>query len=115
MTHQIRCPCCGLRPTTTYTKWGERHDCCGLWSWEGKPLVDAETHAARRAAHEAFDPLWQEGSMTRSVAYLALRRVMRLNEKQCHMARMTKEHALAVPAAVEKIRARMREPNSAAA
>lgn len=42
------CPSCGQPAKERMTRYGVRHDCCGLWSWGGKPLVDAATHAARR-------------------------------------------------------------------
>ncbi|MFC3206851.1 zinc-finger-containing protein [Aquamicrobium soli] len=91
----------------TVTKWGDRNDCCGLWSWGDKQLVDAETHEARKAAHDAFDPLWQSGRISRSEAYRELRRALQISEKSCHMARMKKELALQVPSAVERIKARL--------
>lgn len=74
-----------------------------MWSWGDKPLVDAETHEARQKAHEAFDPLWKTGRMTRNEAYSALQWATGLSEKNCHMARMDAERAKRVPAAVEKI------------
>jgi hypothetical protein len=92
-----------LRPISTVTKWGVRNDCCGLWSWGEKPLVDAATHEARKAAHEAFDPLWKDGHMSRAQAYAELRRVTGLNEKNCHMSRMDKGRAERVIPAVQQI------------
>ena len=105
---KVMCPICGQPATRTVTKWGDRNDCCGLWSWGDKQLVDAATHDARKAAHAAFDPLWRGGRMSRSEAYRELRRVMRISEKSCHMASMSKEVAVLVPGAVEKIRAKLK-------
>jgi len=99
----IRCPLCGQNAARQQTQYGVRNDCCGLWSWGDKPLVDRETHEARKAAHAAFDPLWKGGTMTRAAAYEALRAVTGLNAKNCHMAKMSKERAARVPAAVAKI------------
>lgn len=82
------CPVCGdqVRPVTT--RYGLRHACCGLWSWGGAPLVDRDTHDARKAAHAAFDPIWKSGHMSRSQAYAELARRMGLHPKDCHMKLM---------------------------
>lgn len=104
---KVMCPICRQPALRTETKYGPRNDCCGLWSWGDKQLVDAETHEARKLAHAVFDPIWQDGHMTRTEAYRELRRVMRLPEKMCHMARMSKDEARRVPDAVNKIRARL--------
>lgn len=109
--YEIRCPACGLMPVRTVTRYGTRNDCCGLWSWDDKPLVDRETHDARRAAHEAFDPLWHSGSLSRREAYAALAWALGgMKEKKCHMARMKKETAMRVPDAVKKIWQAMEVP-----
>ncbi|MBZ9943468.1 DUF3268 family zinc-finger domain-containing protein [Mesorhizobium sp. BR1-1-13] len=97
------CPICRQPAERTETRYGPRNDCCGLWSWGDKQLVDAETHAARKAAHDAFDPLWKTGTMTRTRAYRELRRALGISERSCHMAKMSKEMALKVPAAVGKM------------
>lgn len=104
---KVMCPTCRQPALRTETKYGPRNDCCGLWSWGDKQLVDADTHEARKMAHAVFDPLWQDGHMTRTEAYRELRRTMRISEKSCHMSRMSKEMAGLVPAAVAKIRARL--------
>lgn len=43
------CPKCGREAMVAQTKYGPRAECCGLWSWNMKPLADAKTHEARRA------------------------------------------------------------------
>ncbi len=53
------CPTCGNTASTTKTKFGKRHECCGLHSWDGKPLVGQAVHSARHSFHEAFDRLWK--------------------------------------------------------
>lgn len=58
----------------------------------GEPLgvpADAETRAARRRAHLAFDQLWRGGSMTRPAAYEWLRTVMAMTKDDAHIARFT--------------------------
>lgn len=97
------CPVCGERAKRSETRFGRRHDCCGLWSWGNKPLADAETHAARQAAHAAFDVLWLSGRLRRGEAYRALSWATGWAEQDCHMMHMPKERAVLVPPAVRKI------------
>jgi hypothetical protein len=40
---------------------------------------------AKKKAHEEFDPLWQEGWMTRNEAYRRLAKVMGIPLKKCHI------------------------------
>lgn len=103
----IRCPNCGLPARRIATQYGVRNECCGMWSWGDKPLVDADTHEARKAAHEAFDPLWRSGAMTRAEAYAALRAETGLSEKNCHMARMSAARARRAADAAIAIRSRL--------
>ncbi len=83
------CPNCGRFATQRETEYGIRSQCCGLWSWDGKPLVDAGTHKARQSAHAAFDPLWRGSAATmgRTEAYRWLRRALGLDYVP-HMADM---------------------------
>ncbi len=99
----VLCPQCGSRAIVQATQHGRRDKCCGLWSWGGKPLVDAETHELRKAAHEAFDPLWQSRKLTRNGAYALLRKRMGMTPEECHMATMGKDDLRRVPEAVEDI------------
>lgn len=85
------CPTCSKPAGAALTKFGIRHSCCGLWSWDSKPLVSAATHAARKAAHVAFDKLWQRHGLSRGAAYAALATEMKLAPADCHIALMTKE------------------------
>lgn len=50
-------------------------------------LADAALRRARKAAHAAFDPLWQRrgGGNRRSVAYAWLARQLGLGVDDCHM------------------------------
>jgi hypothetical protein len=83
------CPSCGNLARMSVGKWGVRADCCGLWSWKGKPLVDRETHAARIHAHDAFDRLWKSGAVPRHRCYARLAALMGLTRDECHIALMT--------------------------
>ena len=51
-------------------------------------LANEETRAARSAAHTAFDPIWQEGEMTRHEAYAWLARGLGIRESDCHIGMM---------------------------
>lgn len=57
----------------------------------GSPLAKA-----RMAAHKAFDPKWQSGSMSRSAAYRWLAKEMGMTRDECHMFEMNEEQALRV-------------------
>lgn len=93
-----RCPVCGEKARTEeFQGNGRRHTCCGLASWNGKPLVTPSTLRARMIAHRAFDPIWEERVlMTRSEAYEWLAEKLGLDREHCHMSRMDEETALRV-------------------
>jgi len=97
------CPRCGNPAKTTETKYGTRHDCCGLHSWRGKPLETQATHDARKRAHAAFDPLWKHGPLSRGRAYHLLARKLGLSAADCHISLMDEGTALLVPDAVMQI------------
>lgn len=99
----VVCPSCGGFAVPSNTQWGVRHDCCGLHSWGGAPLKSAGYYKAKCDAHEAFDPLWKNGLMTRSAAYKLLADKLGLHVSKCHMKIMNLETALKVPAAVLEI------------
>ncbi|XUM19792.1 zinc-finger-containing protein [Bradyrhizobium oligotrophicum S58] len=99
----MKCPLCQQDAIQSETRFGTRHDHCGLWSWGGAPLVDRETHEARKAAHAAFDPLWQRGRMSRSVAYRRLADLMGMSPRDCHIKLMNAETARRVPGAVARL------------
>lgn len=105
------CPNCGNVAGETMTRYGIRNQCepCGLWSWDRHPLVDAETHESRRAAHAAFDSLWRGGSMKRGQAYRALSQELGIDKRDCHIKLMDKGMAGRVPDAVERIRKELEE------
>jgi hypothetical protein len=94
------CPICGNPATLSAGKYGTKAACCGLWSWDCKPLVGRETHAARIQAHAAFDVLWKSATLSRGESYRRLRIAMGLGEAECHIARMSAEQARRVVALV---------------
>lgn len=51
-------------------------------------LANAELRKAKRAAHEAFDPLWQDGGLSRRKAYLVLSWLLQMNPSKTHMGLM---------------------------
>lgn len=89
----ILCPACLGPAKLSQGKFGLKAECCGLWSWKGKPLVDRETHAARIMAHDAFDAVWKNGHMQRSEAYERLATAMQMTRKECHISLMTADQA----------------------
>jgi hypothetical protein len=65
--------------------------------------VDSETHFARRNAHEAFDPIWKQGKLSRSEAYKRLARVLQMTRKECHIKKMDADTARRVPSVARQI------------
>ena len=104
------CPVCGREAQKVIRVFDRRattgHACCGLRSWNYKPLRDDATLIARMQAHAAFDPIWQGGHMGRNEAYSWLARQLGIARAQCHMSLMEREQAEFVVAAV---RARQEE------
>lgn len=48
-------------------------------------LANSELRMERRRAHKAFDPLWQNGTQSRSEAYRWLSKKMEIPIDQCHI------------------------------
>lgn len=63
MMKDPQCPTCQKTARSVPTKYGVRHDCCGLHSWDGKPLVSQQIHDARQSFHRAFDRLWNRAEV----------------------------------------------------
>lgn len=63
-------------------------------------LADEELRAARMSAHTAFDPLWQEGEMSRDAAYDWLSQAMRIPRIRCRIGMMDVDECRRVVAAV---------------
>lgn len=89
----VYCPKCFKVATQRETNYGTRHSCasCELWSWDGAPLVDKETHDLRQKAHELFDLLWRDGTMKRKEAYSRLSRELHIPLAECHFKMMDKK------------------------
>jgi hypothetical protein len=100
----MKCPKCDKEAIRTKTKYGIRNKCCGLWSWGQGPLVDGETHEARKAAHGAFDVLWKDGHISRKKAYRKLGKILKMTPEECHMKLMDAKTAKKVPMAVLRIK-----------
>lgn len=65
---------------------------CGAWvgcyAGGDRPLgrlANKELRVAKMTAHAVFDPLWKDGSMTRTQAYLWLAKRMDLPAHKCHI------------------------------
>ncbi|MCY1246148.1 zinc-finger-containing domain protein [compost metagenome] len=78
----------------------------GLHPFTGIPLgtlATPEMRRARSAAKDAFNPLWQDGAMTRSEAYAWLARALGIADvEQCHIAWFDVAQCAAVVAAVNQ-------------
>ena len=100
---QIVCPECGGQAVKTETRFGVRHDCCGLWSWGGAPLVDKATHEARKDAHSEIDQIWKAGKLSRSEVYRRLAIILQLPKEKCHMKQMDASTAVKAKDAASRI------------
>lgn len=102
---------CGAPALLRDSKWGKWYACTRFPACDGavgchkgtdRPLgtlADKPTRQARKEAHEAFDPLWQDGDMTRSEAYAWLASEMGLGE--VHIGEMSREECAQVVELVE--------------
>lgn len=54
-------------------------------------MADRETRKLRTKAHNAFDPLWRNGYMTRSRAYTWLAATLGIDYSECHISWLSKE------------------------
>lgn len=54
-------------------------------------LADSELRAAKIQAHNAFDPLWRSGQMTRGEAYGWLARKLEIDKSSCHIGMFSVE------------------------
>ncbi len=96
----ITCDYCGrpaqfIDSAVVYGRsYGMIYYCAPCRAWVGvhkgttKPLGRLANHELRewkKAAHAAFDPLWQGGRMKRNAAYAWLARQMNLPEKLTHI------------------------------
>lgn len=54
-------------------------------------LANAELRRRREQAHDAFDPLWRSGRMTRGEAYQVMQVLMGKSEHDAHIAMLTLE------------------------
>ena len=79
----------------SYGEWPWAYSCTecdayvGLHPWTAIPLgtlADADTRAARKAAKDAFNPLWQRGPMSRTEAYVWLAAQLGIPDvNDCHV------------------------------
>lgn len=51
-------------------------------------LANSELRRAKQDAHEAFDPIWKEGPLSRSEAYEWLARKLGIPSAECHVGMM---------------------------
>lgn len=102
----IHCPYCHQRAerVTGREIYPHRPDLAGRVFWRCAPcgayvgthrrgpgaplgtLANAETRRTRRLCHAAFDPIWQQGYMSRSAAYRALAERLGIDPAHCHIS-----------------------------
>lgn len=54
-------------------------------------MADRQTRQLRARAHEAFDPLWRSGLMSRSTAYRWLAGELSIEHSACHISWLSKD------------------------
>lgn len=59
-------------------------------------LANPALRKAKSAAHNAFDPLWQDGEMSRTEAYGWLAHAMAIERKNCHIGYFNLDECLQV-------------------
>jgi hypothetical protein len=107
------CPKCGGVARTTKTRFGPRHECCGLWSFNFEPMVDYATHEARRIAKEAFERLAEGFEVVGASgdglfrAHHAVAEDLGLFLSDAYIRDMDAETAMKVPFAVNRIYGRL--------
>ena len=74
--------------------------------WSGKTSTPADdtTRRARRAAHAAFDPLWKDGSISRSEAYIGLAEFLGYSRRNTHIGYFNFEECQKVVAYANEMR-----------
>lgn len=71
----------------------------GIDELSGRPLgrlADAPLRAAKRQAHEAFDPLWRFGQVPRRKAYLILAWLLQMDPARTHIGLMNIKECMKV-------------------
>jgi hypothetical protein len=112
-----KCPVhgCSLRPEST-KHYGLRWSCpteyCTVvwWGKEHTSPADRDTRTARMLAHNAFDRLWQTGTMSRGEAYAWLQETFELSPEQAHIGLFTKEQCEDLCFVVRRWTGKGREP-----
>lgn len=110
----MNCPIHNIEMAVTKTRYGPRHDChadgCTVVWWSDSPTstpADAETRAARKAAHAAFDPLWQHQGgrfhRRRTGAYRWLAKVLGVPGHEAHIGMSNKEQCEKLLAAIREL------------
>lgn len=67
-------------------------------------LANAELRAAKRAAHDALDPLWKNGHMNRQAAYSWLAHKLGIPPEDCHIGEFDVDRCLEVVAILKEHR-----------
>ena len=121
---QIRCTHCEkpARLVSGITIYPGRQDLAKNYYWYCKPcgayvgchpdsikalgtLANKDLRRMRKKAHDAFDPLWRDGSLTRRQAYFELSQYLNISVYKCHIGMFTIRDCIKVLKFVEEIKA----------
>ncbi len=105
---ELECPVCGCSMSlrrhvqyglfwgcSTYAACGTKHGAHADGTPLGTPATP-ETKVWRVKAHQAFDPLWQSGKLTRNEAYQWLQLVMGKSVEEGHIGLFTLDECQAL-------------------
>jgi len=73
---RVSCPTCLGDAKASVAEDGVQHACCGLWSFQGRPLASGKTWAARRKAVDAMRQMLEANDLPRVVGYAMLAKRM---------------------------------------
>ena len=71
--------------------------------WAAGVVLPPSRNELKQAAHDAFDPLWQTGLVSRKLAYEMLAAALGVREPMAHMTVMSRENLLRVPEIAERL------------
>ena len=71
--------------------------------WAADLVLAPLTGKLKQQAHDAFDPLWRSGLVSRKLAYEMLAAALGVREPMAHMKVMSRENLIRVPKIAERL------------
>jgi ssDNA-binding Zn-finger/Zn-ribbon topoisomerase 1 len=83
------CPSCGAKIRPAVSAQGNKFLSCERFPRCGFTLCADALTVTRARTHLIFDQVWKQKIMTRTSAYLLMRRLLNLSEDQAHISRLS--------------------------